>query len=899
MRRPLSALAIAALMAVGLTPMSSASAQTGEATGYASENGGTTGGAGGQTVRATTGTEIHEALCGRASTDTPIIIEVEGTINHGNTSKVSGDSCDTADDVIELKKISNVTIVGTGGGAVFDQLGIHIRESQNIIIQNVTVQNVKKSGSPTSNGGDAIGMEKDVRNVWVDHVTLEASGGESEGYDALFDMKNNTQYVTLSYSVLRDSGRGGLVGSSESDLSNGYVTYHHNLYENIDSRAPLLRGGTGHMFNNHYSELHKSGINSRAGASAKVENNYFKDSKDVLGTFYTNEKGSWEVSGNIFDNVTWSSEGDKNYPAGPDPQSNTSVNIPYSYDLDDAGCVLEVLEQTAGAGKGNRTSDGNCEAEEPTDPDPTDPDPTDPDPTDPDPTDPPEGTNLSIGAGADGSSKASGTSYGNVVDGDTGSYWSPTGSTGRVSVKWGSDTTVSAINIREAAGAEGNIGSWRVVNHDSGDVLTTGSGAGVITFDETSLRKINFEITGSNGTPRVAEFETYAGSAPDGGGDIPPDDGGDTPPNGGGDTPQPSGDELFVAPGGSDSASGTEDDPTTLTAAIDRIEPGGAIYMRDGTYDFTETVHIEPGNDGLSGDRNELFAYPGETPVLNFSAQSEDSANRGLAIGGDWWHVNGIIVEHAGDNGILLGGSDNVIERVTTRHNRDTGLQLSRYAAGAPRAEWPSNNLIVSSVSHDNADSDGEDADGFAPKLTVGDGNVFRYTVAYNNIDDGYDLYTKSDTGPIGEVTIEHSLALGNGSLSDGSQHSDGDRNGFKLGGSGIEVDHDVHHNIAFENGKHGFTYNSNPGTMAVSNNLSVGNEERNFQFDGGDSVFRGNTSCDSGSTDRYKGDADGSNQFWDGSNGSRCSQYSGDLDWSFDSDGRLVVTIGGTEVDL
>nr|WP_306368132.1 polysaccharide lyase family 1 protein [Nocardiopsis sp. CC223A] len=899
-----STLAAATLVAGGLTlSTAQASAQTGEATGYATQNGGTTGGAGGQTVRATTGTQIHEALCERPDTSTPIIIEVEGTIDHGNTSKVSGDGCDTADDVIELKKISNVTIVGVGGGAVFDELGIHIRESGNIIIQNVTVRNVKKSGSPTSNGGDAIGMEAGVRNVWVDHVTLEASGGESEGYDALFDMKNDTRYVTLSYSVLRNSGRGGLVGSSESDRSNGFVTYSHNVYENIESRTPLLRGGVGHMYNNHYVGIVKSGINSRAGASAKVENNYFQDSRDVLGTFYTNERGSWQVGGNVFDNVTWSDEGDENYPAGPDPQSTTSVSIPYPYELDDADCVPAMLGQIAGAGKGNQVSDGDCAGQEPTDPDPTDPDPTDPDPTDPDPTDPdptdpPGGTNLSIGAGADGSGKGDGTSYGNVIDGDMGTYWSPSGSTGRISVKWGSDTTVSTINIREAAGAEGNVGSWRVVDHDSGTVLATGSGAGVITFEPTSLRKIDFEITGSDGTPRIAEFETYAGTPSGGGGDGDGGDG-DGDDGDGGQTPQPSGDELFVAPNGSDGASGTESDPTTLTSAIDRIEPGGTIYLRGGTYGLSETVHIEPGNDGLAGDRNELFAYPGETPVLDFSAQSEDSANRGLAIGGDRWHINGLIVERAGDNGILLGGNDNIIERVTTRFNRDSGLQLSRYTAGAPRSEWPSDNLIVSSVSHDNADSDGEDADGFAPKLTVGDGNVFRYTVAYNNIDDGYDLYTKSDTGPIGEVTIEHSLALGNGSLSDGSQHSDGDRNGFKLGGSDIAVDHHIHHSIAFDNGKHGFTYNSNPGSMTVSDNLGIGSEERNFQFDGGDSVFRGNTSCDGGSSDRFEGDADGSNQFWDGSNGSRCSQYSGSLDWGFDSDGRLVVTIGGDEVEL
>ncbi|MEU6881005.1 pectate lyase [Streptomyces sp. NPDC046712] len=522
MRRPVAVRLCAALATTAVAAaagavlsMPEASAATGGATGYATQNGGTTGGAGGQTVRATTGTAIHAALCGRATNSTPITIEVEGTIDHGNTSKLSGDSCNTADGVIELKQISNVTIVGVGGGAVFDQVGIHIRDASNIIIQNVTVRNVKKSGSPTSNGGDAIGMESNVRNVWVDHTTLEASGGESEGYDGLFDMKDNTQYVTLSYSVLRNSGRGGLVGSSESDLSNSFITYHHNLYENIDSRAPLLRGGTAHMYNNHYVKLNESGINSRAGARAKVDNNYFEDSKDVLGTFYTDAAGYWQVGGNIFDNVTWSSPGAENNPAGPDPQSNTTVAIPYPYSLDQAGCVPNVVSRTAGANKGLQVSNGDCSPQTPapTTPTPTTPTPSPttptPNPTTPGPTQP-GGTNLSIGAGSDGSGKADGTSYGNVRDGDMSTYWSPAGATGSVSIKWGTATTVSAINIREAAGSVGSIGSWRVVNADTGAVLTTGSGAGVITFPRTALNKITFEITSSTGTPKIAEYETYA-----------------------------------------------------------------------------------------------------------------------------------------------------------------------------------------------------------------------------------------------------------------------------------------------------------------------------------------------------------------------------------------------------
>src|SRR5690606_7012533 len=86
-----AALAVVAATGVALSLPETASA-AGSATGFAAENGGTTGGAGGETVRATTGTEIHQALCSRESTDTPLIIEVEGTINHGNTSDVDGDS---------------------------------------------------------------------------------------------------------------------------------------------------------------------------------------------------------------------------------------------------------------------------------------------------------------------------------------------------------------------------------------------------------------------------------------------------------------------------------------------------------------------------------------------------------------------------------------------------------------------------------------------------------------------------------------------------------------------------------------------------------------------------------------------------------------------------------------
>ncbi|MEU9382125.1 hypothetical protein AB0D38_14480 [Streptomyces sp. NPDC048279] len=55
---------------------------------------------------------------------------------------------------------------------------------------------------------------------------------------------------------------------------------------------------------------------------------------------------------------------------------------------------------------------------------------------------------------------------------------------------------------------------------------------------------------------------------------------------------------------------------------------------------------------------------------------------------------------------------------------------------------------------------------------------------------------------------------------------------------------------------------------------------------------------CRDGSDDKTAGDADSSNQFWTGTNGSRRSSHSGALGWSSASSGRLDVTFGGTVVN-
>ncbi|WP_329619629.1 carbohydrate-binding protein [Streptomyces sp. NBC_01255] len=488
---------------------------------------------------------------------------------------------------------------------------------------------------------------------------------------------------------------------------------------------------------------------------------------------------------------------------------------------------------------------------------------------------------------------------------------SPAVCTGTIDSDWAGFTGSGFCNGTNAAGAYAQF----TVNAPAAGTATltvrfangtTTARPAALTVNGSAVSSSSYETTGAWTTWATKTFTVPVGAGantvrfdPTGAAGLPNIDRLDVETAG--TTTPPSGSALYVAPNGTDGAAGTISAPTTLSSAITRVASGGTIYLRGGTYNHSRTVTVPAGQNGTAAARTRLSAYPGERPVLNFSAMTEDPANRGLAVNGSYWHVSGLVVERAGDNGIFVGGSHNIIERTVTRYNRDSGLQLSRIASTTPQSQWPSDNLVLSAESHDNADSDGEDADGFAAKLTVGPGNVFRYAVAHHNIDDGWDLYTKTDTGPIGTVTIEDSLAYENGTLSDGTQNASGDRNGYKLGGEDIAVDHVVRRSIAYRNGKHGFTYNSNPGTMTVSNNLSVDNAQRNYSFDAGTSVFRNNTSCRSaaGTNDRTIGDADGSNQFWSGTNGSRCSAYSGALGWSYATDGRLAVTLGGKSVTL
>ncbi|NOU80562.1 exopolygalacturonate lyase [Paenibacillus sp. LMG 31459] len=287
------------------------------------------------------------------------------------------------------------------------------------------------------------------------------------------------------------------------------------------------------------------------------------------------------------------------------------------------------------------------------------------------------------------------------------------------------------------------------------------------------------------------------------------------------------GEHIYVSPAGTSAGEGTADLPLDLDTAIEYVRPGQHIIVLDGHYVRNSPLVIQRYNDGTAAAKKYLEAAPGARPVIDFDKKTE-----GVLLSGNYWHVKGIDFTRSAPNtkGFTVGGNYNIVENSRFYANGDTGLQISRTDGTAQElAEWPSYNLILNSTSFDNRDPANNNADGFAAKLTSGIGNIFRGCLAHNNIDDGWDLYTKAGSGAIGPVLIENSAAFNNGYLTDGTVGA-GDKNGFKLGGEGINVPHTIRNSIAFGNGAYGFTSNSNPGVIAI-NNIGFNNTRGNISF--------------------------------------------------------------------
>lgn len=298
--------------------------------------------------------------------------------------------------------------------------------------------------------------------------------------------------------------------------------------------------------------------------------------------------------------------------------------------------------------------------------------------------------------------------------------------------------------------------------------------------------------------------------------------------------------DYYVAPTGGSDAAGrglTYETPfATFSHAISLAMPGDTIYALGGTYNLNASVSIGGSKDGTAANPYRLFAFPGETPIFDFRSEPYSSSNngmRGISLNGDYWHIKGLTIQYAADNGIAIGGSNNIVEQVVARQNQDSGFQIS----GGNR---PSNNLLLNCDSYGNFDfgATGENADGFAAKFRdLGPGNVISGARAWNNADDGFDFWEAANG-----VTVANSWAFHNGiaSVFADLPDFDGDGNGLKLGkDSGTHV---LTNLLVWGHPANGVDVNGNatepqtfpavPHGVTVYNVTSALNSGPNFRFD-------------------------------------------------------------------
>lgn len=294
---------------------------------------------------------------------------------------------------------------------------------------------------------------------------------------------------------------------------------------------------------------------------------------------------------------------------------------------------------------------------------------------------------------------------------------------------------------------------------------------------------------------------------------------------------------LFVSPNGN--GDGTIESPKSLESALNTHSTSKIIYLLEGTYNLKTRIRLD--KIGSKDNYYKIYAYKNQKVTLDFGKdysknleitnEYNTESNKGLVIRGSYYHIKGIKVTNCGSAGIYIYGHNNIIENCILAKNGNTGLNIAG-SSNKTLADWPSNNLIKNCTSYGNYDWNrttdvGEDADGFGAKLTSGYNNVFDGCIAYNNSDDGWDLFTKHLTGKIAPVTIKNCIAFKNGYSLTGEELKNG--NGFKLGGRALEVDHYVENCIAFLNKSNGFDDNSNPGTIYLTSCTGYKNGAKNF----------------------------------------------------------------------
>lgn len=305
--------------------------------GYASLNGGTSGGAGGLATTVTTLAELVDYAKSCEKSITPKILFIKGKISAPTST------------VITIKHGASISVLGEGSFGELENVGLMFWDYQNVIVRNMKIHEVIYPN-------DALNIDQ-CQNVWIDHNELYSRIGAGitvDTYDGLLDIKSGSRYVTVSWNYLHHHMKCSLIGHTDNTNSQAVdaqmrITYHHNLFSHTDGRNPSIRYGAIHMFNNYFEDITDYGIAARDGAHAKIENSHYHnvtlpmstDKFPVTGL----PNGYIYETGNSFTGTCGA-----NVISQTDSAFWNNTTLPYAYTVDPVENVESMVKLNAGIG---------------------------------------------------------------------------------------------------------------------------------------------------------------------------------------------------------------------------------------------------------------------------------------------------------------------------------------------------------------------------------------------------------------------------------------------------------------------------------------------------------------------------------------------------------------------
>ena len=220
----------------------------------------------------------------------PVAIRIIGQVT------LSGLACKDVSSAyaIGVKGAANVTFEGIGDDATLYGAGVAVFQSTGIEVRNLGLMNWGGGKD-----GDGISLKQSL-GVWVHNNDVfygnAGSDGDQAKGDGSMDLKDNSQYVTVSYNHFWDSGKMSLCGM-KSESGENWITYHHNWFDHSDSRHPRIRTMSVHVYNNYYDGNSKYGVGAAKDSEAFVEANYFRHCNYPM---LSSMQGSDVLAGGIF-----------------------------------------------------------------------------------------------------------------------------------------------------------------------------------------------------------------------------------------------------------------------------------------------------------------------------------------------------------------------------------------------------------------------------------------------------------------------------------------------------------------------------------------------------------------------------------------------------------------------